>query len=69
LTANSVMEDPRTQGWTVVCKTEFANLDDMKYYDEEDAAHIALKEGAKGLGIQGGPAGVLTAYYEDGVSL
>ncbi|KAI0125263.1 hypothetical protein BJ170DRAFT_598084 [Xylariales sp. AK1849] len=69
VTAGPVMDDPRTQGWTVVSKTEFASLDDMKYYDNECEAHASLKAYAKGLGIQGGPSGVMTVYFEAGTSL
>lgn len=62
--------DPRSQGWTVVAETRFASLVDMRYYDEVDAAHAALREKAKReCGIVGGPAGVLTVYFEAGVSV
>lgn len=69
MTAGEAMEDPRAQGWTVVSKAEFASLEDMRYYDEQCEAHNALKSYAKGLGIQGGPSGVMTVYYEAGASL
>lgn len=69
MTAGEAMADPRSQGWTVVSKAEFANLDDMRYYDEQCEAHAALKNYAKGLGIQGGPTGVMTVYYEAGATL
>lgn len=69
MTVGPAMDDPRTQGWTVVSKTEFASLDDMKYYDEQCEAHAALKNYSKTLGIQGGPAGVMTVYYEAAVSM
>lgn len=39
----------------------------VRYYDEGDAAHAALREKAKReCGIVGGPAGVLTVYFEAG---
>ncbi|KAK7962521.1 uncharacterized protein PG986_003346 [Apiospora aurea] len=69
MTAGEAMADPRAQGWTVVSKAEFASLEDMRYYDEQCEAHAALRNYAKGLGIQGGPAGVMTVYYEAGASL
>ncbi|KGQ07336.1 hypothetical protein BBAD15_g7338 [Beauveria bassiana D1-5] len=45
--------DPRAQGFTLVAKTEFASVDDMKYYDEECPAHKKLKGIAKSLTIEG----------------
>ncbi|KAG6118390.1 hypothetical protein E4U13_000239 [Claviceps humidiphila] len=52
--------DPRSQGYTVVCKTEFAGMDEMKYYDESCQAHQALKDMAKELGVEG----ILTVYFK-----
>ncbi|ORY55293.1 stress responsive A/B barrel domain-containing protein [Pseudomassariella vexata] len=69
MTTGPAMEDPRSQGWTVVSKTEFASLNDMKYYDDQCEAHAELKSLAKGLGIQGGPAGVMTVYFEAAATL
>ncbi|GKT50758.1 uncharacterized protein ColSpa_10939 [Colletotrichum spaethianum] len=54
-------DDPRTQGFTVVAKTEFASLDDMKYYDDECAAHGALKAFVKEKLTVGG---VMSVYFE-----
>ncbi|RYP22708.1 hypothetical protein DL765_001558 [Monosporascus sp. GIB2] len=68
LSVGQAADDPRSQGWTVVAQTKFASLDDMRYYDEQDEAHAALREKAKGYGIAGGPAGVLTVYFEASVS-
>ncbi|KAM3428978.1 stress responsive A/B barrel domain protein [Beauveria brongniartii RCEF 3172] len=45
--------DPRAQGFTLVAKTEFASVDDMKYYDEECPAHKKLKGVAKSLTMEG----------------
>ncbi|KAK2047842.1 stress responsive A/B barrel domain-containing protein [Colletotrichum somersetense] len=54
-------EDPRAQGFTVVSKSEFASLEDMKYYDEECAAHAALKVFAREkLNV----AGLMSVYFE-----
>ncbi len=53
-------QDARSQGFTVVSKTEFASLDDMKFYDDECVAHKALKKTAAGLGLAEMP---LTVYY------
>lgn len=69
MTAGPALDDSRSQGWTVVSKTEFASLDDLRYYDEQCEAHAALKAAAKDYGIEGGPAGVVTVYYEAVMSL
>lgn len=61
-------EDPRSKGFTVVSQTEFASLEDMRYYDDGCEAHAALKAVAKGLGIVGGPDGVMTVYFETAAS-
>ena len=68
LNAGVAKDDPRSKGFTVVCKTDFASLDDMKYYDYKCDAHAALKASARSLGIQGGPEGIMTVYFEAGVS-
>ncbi|KAF2460652.1 hypothetical protein BDY21DRAFT_280477 [Lineolata rhizophorae] len=41
--ASRVYDDPRCQGFTICAETSFASLDDMKYYDDECAAHGAIK--------------------------
>ncbi|KAF5675242.1 stress responsive A B barrel domain-containing protein [Fusarium heterosporum] len=54
-------EDARSQGYTFVSKTEFANHDDMKYYDEDCKAHQDLKDFVKSsLGVQG----MMTVYFK-----
>ncbi|GAB0133500.1 hypothetical protein EsDP_00001907 [Epichloe bromicola] len=60
LAAGPTEEDPRSQGYTVACKTEFASMDDMKYYDNSCQAHQALKATAKDLGVEG----ILTVYFK-----
>ncbi|KJZ75923.1 hypothetical protein HIM_04747 [Hirsutella minnesotensis 3608] len=52
-------DDPRSQGFTLVCETQFASLADMKYYDDECAAHQKLKAAAKDLTIDG----IMTVYF------
>lgn len=52
--------DPRSQGYTVVSKTEFANMEDLKYYDDECSAHQELKVVAKTLEI----GGIMTVYFK-----
>ncbi|KAK1985912.1 stress responsive A/B barrel domain-containing protein [Colletotrichum cereale] len=61
LAVGHAAEDPRAQGFTVVAKSEFASLDDMKYYDDECAAHAALKAFAKeNLTV----TGFMSIYFE-----
>ncbi|WQF83251.1 Putative stress responsive alpha-beta barrel [Colletotrichum destructivum] len=55
------IDDPRSQGYTVVCKTEFASLDDMRYYDDECAAHGAIKVFVKeNVNV----TGIMSVYFE-----
>ncbi|KAK3939459.1 hypothetical protein QBC46DRAFT_387985 [Diplogelasinospora grovesii] len=56
--AGPALEDVRSKGYTVVAKTEFATLDDMKYYDTECAAHAELKKKAARLGATEPPLAV-----------
>lgn len=51
--------DARSQGYTLVSKTEFADMADMKYYDEACKAHSDLKVFVKTLGVEG----VMTVYF------
>ncbi|KAL3422269.1 stress responsive a b barrel domain-containing protein [Phlyctema vagabunda] len=53
LEAGSAVDDPRAQGYTIVAKSVFKSMDDLKYYDTECAAHQVLKAGNKKLGIDG----------------
>ncbi|KND89823.1 hypothetical protein TOPH_05460, partial [Tolypocladium ophioglossoides CBS 100239] len=59
LAAGRAEDDPRSQGFTVVCKTEFASLADLKYYDDECQAHQNLKAFAKTLTVEG----IQTVYF------
>jgi hypothetical protein len=52
-------EDPRRQGWTVVCKTEFASMDDMAYYDDGCTAHNDLRVFVKTLPVDD----VMTVFF------
>ncbi|CAM1502263.1 Fc.00g042470.m01.CDS01 [Cosmosporella sp. VM-42] len=52
--------DPRSQGYTLVSKTEFASLEDMKYYDEDCRAHGELKSFIKEVTCEG----ILTVYFK-----
>lgn len=44
----------------MVNKTEFASLDDMKYYDDECPSHQAVKAFIKELTVEG----ILTVYFK-----
>jgi hypothetical protein len=57
--AGPAEEDQRSQGYTFVCKTEFATMDDMKFYDDECPAHVGVKNVFKTLTVEG----VLTVYF------
>ncbi|KAH8601404.1 hypothetical protein B0O99DRAFT_608841 [Bisporella sp. PMI_857] len=65
LEAGPAFEDARSQGYTFVSKSEFASLEDMKYYDNECEAHQAFKAQAKKESIF---EGVMTTYFEVAVS-
>ena len=56
-----MLPDAQAQGYTLAVKTEFATLEDMRYYDEECAAHKALKAVAFTKRVEGR----LTVYFED----
>ncbi|ROT37610.1 hypothetical protein SODALDRAFT_351849 [Sodiomyces alkalinus F11] len=62
LVVGPAVEDARSKGYTVVAKTEFASLDDMRWYDNECPAHAALKKTAGSFGI--GPDDILSVYFE-----
>ncbi|KAF4595262.1 stress responsive A/B barrel domain-containing protein [Ophiocordyceps camponoti-floridani] len=64
LVAGVTEDDSRRDGFTVVSKTEFAAMDDMRYYDDECEAHAQLKAFAKNeLTVEG----VLTAFFTPAV--
>ncbi len=60
LAAGATHDDQRSKGYTIVSKSEFASLDDMRYYDETCTAHKTLKAAAAGLGVTEPP---LTVYF------
>ncbi|KAI9760175.1 MAG: hypothetical protein M1840_002592 [Geoglossum simile] len=61
--AGQTFEDPRSQGYTVVAKSEFRNKEDMAYYDSECQAHKNFKAAARELGVEG----VLITYFAPSV--
>ncbi|KAH7157526.1 hypothetical protein B0J13DRAFT_581656 [Dactylonectria estremocensis] len=56
-------DDARAQGYTLVSKTEFASMDDMKFYDDACTAHNDLKTFVKTLAVDG----VLTVFFKPAV--
>jgi len=60
LAAGPAHEDARSQGYTLVAKSEFKDVADMNYYDTECEAHKDLKANAKGLGVEG----AMVVYYD-----
>lgn len=60
MTVGPAEDDPRTQGYTLVSKTEFANMDDMKFYDSECPAHGAVKSFIKELTVDG----IMTVFFK-----
>ncbi|KAF7555864.1 hypothetical protein G7046_g6440 [Stylonectria norvegica] len=61
LVAGPAEDDERAQGYTLISKTEFANMDDMKYYDDECKAHSDLKAFVvRELTVEG----VLTTFFK-----
>lgn len=64
VTAGFAAADQRAQGFTVVALSVFESVEDMKYYDEGDAAHAQLKAFAKSV-----HQGVVMVYFENEVSV
>lgn len=60
LAAGPAYEDARSQGFTFVARSEFKDLEDMKFYDEGCVAHQELKKSVKTLSAVDG---VMTVYY------
>lgn len=56
-------EDARSQDYTLATKTIFKDLEDMKYYDTECAAHKALKSVVAGKRV----GDVLTVWGKEEV--
>ncbi|KPM41948.1 hypothetical protein AK830_g4621 [Neonectria ditissima] len=52
-------DDVRNQGYTLAALSVFASLEDMKYYDNECAAHGELKKVAKTL-----HQGAMMVYFQ-----
>ncbi|KAG4417942.1 hypothetical protein IFR04_008909 [Cadophora malorum] len=65
LTIGVTYPDERSKGFNVVGKTEFKDLDDMKYYEIECEAHQKMKARAHEVGIED----YLLAYHEPAVEV
>jgi len=59
--------DHRNQGYTFAHKTTFASLDDMKYFDDECAAHAKVKSAATGEGLIVPP--LMMVYFTPTITL
>ncbi|CAG9940874.1 hypothetical protein V2G26_016999 [Clonostachys chloroleuca] len=53
-------EDQRSQGYTLVSKTEFASLEDLRYYDDACTAHDGVKAVVRSVQCDG----ILTVYFK-----
>lgn len=62
--AGPAFDDARNQGYTIAVVSEFRSLEDMKYYDDECAAHQALKKVARSV-----HQGVMMVFYQDVVTM
>ncbi|KAK3392960.1 hypothetical protein B0H63DRAFT_5414 [Podospora didyma] len=59
--AGLAADEPLSKGYTVVAHTMFKNVEDMRYFDNECAAHAAVKKTAASLGMTEPP---LAVYFE-----
>jgi hypothetical protein len=46
-TGYKLHDDPRSKGYTLMYRTRFESLEDMKYYDTDCPAHTELKSKLK----------------------
>ncbi|WZH40752.1 Stress-response A/B barrel domain-containing protein [Fusarium acuminatum] len=60
MVAGPVEDGPRTEGYTFVNKTEFANMEDMKYYETECPAHGEVKKVLGEITIDG----MMTVFFK-----
>ncbi|WPH03243.1 Hypothetical protein R9X50_00612000 [Acrodontium crateriforme] len=60
--AGHAADEARAQGWTLACKTTFASLQDMEYYDTQCEAHKMLKQVAIPF-----KEDVMTVWFESAV--
>lgn len=61
-TVGPTFDDVRNQGYTLAALSVFASVEDMKYYDDECAAHGELKKVAKTL-----HKGAMMVYFQSAI--
>ena len=59
-TVGPTYDDARNQGYNLAALTVFESVEDMKYYDNECAAHAELKQVARTL-----YEGVMMVYFQN----
>lgn len=60
MVAGPAEEGPRTEGYTFVNKTEFANMEDMRFYESECPAHRDVLKVLGEIKIDG----MLTVFFK-----
>lgn len=60
MVAGPAEEGPRTEGYTFVNKTEFASMEDMRYYESECPAHGDVKKVLGEITIDG----MMTVFFK-----
>ncbi|KAL6858124.1 hypothetical protein ACO1O0_005576 [Amphichorda felina] len=60
MTVGPAEDDPRSQGYTLVSKSEFASMEDMRYFENECPAHGEVRSLIKALTVDG----ILTVYFK-----
>ncbi|KAF4457980.1 stress responsive A B barrel domain [Fusarium albosuccineum] len=60
MVAGPAEEGPRTEGYTFVNKTEFASMDDMRYYESDCPAHGEVKKVLGEITIDG----MMTVFFK-----
>ncbi|CAF3447400.1 unnamed protein product [Fusarium graminearum] len=60
MVAGPAEDGPRTEGYTFVNKTEFASMEDMKYYETECPAHGEVKKVLGEITIDG----MMTVFFK-----
>lgn len=59
-TVGPTFDDARNQGYTLASFTTFATEEDMKYYDNQCAAHASLRDFARTI-----HQGVMMVYFQN----
>ncbi|KAF2400920.1 hypothetical protein EJ06DRAFT_521583 [Trichodelitschia bisporula] len=64
LEVKKLHNDPRSQGYTLISKSSFASLEEMKFYDDHDEAHKKVKSIVGPKIDRPAEGGVLTLYMD-----